>query len=427
MTELRITVTNTSNAGGTFLTPVYFGFHDGNFDLFDVGEAASPGLEALAEDGSFGAIAAERQAVSPDSQGLVVAGDGGPIATQESTSNTLVVDANTNTYVSFGAMILPSNDAFIGTDNAVRLFDDHGNFLGAQTLTFTGSDVYDAGTEVNTEEDAAFLNQTAPNTGVDENGVITQHPGFNGSQGNPIGEGDQNILGGTNAFGEFIDPVEADFTRDGAPIAEVHINTVERFSGDMQRDILFGSAADDIAEGNGGEDLLIGNDGYDVLYGGGSHDILLGGSGNDNLFGGNGRDTLIGGEDNDYLSGGIARDQLAGGEGNDTLEGGAGRDFLYGGEGNDIIVGGKGADVLYGGSGADLFVFSAGDGQDTAFGLSYEDAALFIGTELDDFHDLLANAHDTADGVVINYGGGSSVLIAGVSESELSADNFLFG
>ena len=49
-----------SDLGGTFNTPVWFGFHDGaTFDLFTEGEAASTGLERLAEDGSIEGIAAE--------------------------------------------------------------------------------------------------------------------------------------------------------------------------------------------------------------------------------------------------------------------------------------------------------------------------------------------------------------------------------
>ena len=37
MTELRITVKNTSAPGGTALTPLFVGFHDDNFDLYDFG------------------------------------------------------------------------------------------------------------------------------------------------------------------------------------------------------------------------------------------------------------------------------------------------------------------------------------------------------------------------------------------------------
>lgn len=236
--ELRVTVTNTSSDGGTFLTPFWFGLHDEGFDLGTRGEAASAGLEALAEDGSFDAIAAELVAADPDGVGGAILGARGPIATGETASTTLL--ANTATpYISLAAMILPSNDAFIGTLNAIELFDENGDFLGNKVLTFDGSNVYDAGTEVNTELDAAFINQTGPNTGETEGGVITLHPGFNGSEGNPEGEGDQIILGGTNAFGVPIDATAADFTRDGAEIATVAIEEVT---------VRLGSGADETFE-----------------------------------------------------------------------------------------------------------------------------------------------------------------------------------
>ena len=226
MSLLRITVTNTSPEGGTFLTPFWFGLHNGAFDLGDVGDAASPGLEALAEDGSFDAIAAELTGADAGALGGAVFGGAGPIATGEMATTLLDVDGMSLPYISLAAMILPSNDAFIGTLDAVELFGEDGGFIGPVTLTFDGTDVYDAGTEVNTELDAAFINQTAPNTGETEGGVITLHPGFNGSAANPDGEGDQIILGGTNAFGETIDAMAADFTIDGAQIAQITIEEV---------------------------------------------------------------------------------------------------------------------------------------------------------------------------------------------------------
>lgn len=255
--ELRVTVTNTSSEGGTFLTPFGFALHDEGFDLGDGGSAASAGLESLAEDGSFAAIAEELTAADPNGVGGVIEGERGPIATGEVASTTLVASTDT-AFISLAAMILPSNDAFVGTLDAIRLFDDNGDYIGDQQIVFTGDDVYDAGTEVNTELDAAFINQSGPNTGETENGVIRLHDGFNGSEGNPEGEGDQLILGGTNAFGVAIDETAADFTRDGAQIAEVSIEQVA---------VELGSGADDTFEvtdfdgaariaGNGGEDAI---------------------------------------------------------------------------------------------------------------------------------------------------------------------------
>ncbi|MEM1431378.1 MAG: spondin domain-containing protein [Pseudomonadota bacterium] len=393
MTDLRISVRNTSEDGGTFLTPFYFGFHDGNFDLFDAGAVASPGLEALAEDGNFMPVAAERLAVSPDSQGLVVAGAGGPIATQEFTSNTISANQNVNTYVSFGAMILPSNDAFVGTDDAVKLFNANGTFLGAQTVVFEGTDVYDAGTEVNTELDAAFINQTGPDTGVDENGVITLHPGFNGSAGNPVGEGDQIILGGTNAFGAAIDPIAADFTLPGAQIAVVHINEVTERDGSDKRDVLRGDSSDDIVNAGDGNDLILGRSGWDVL---------------------NGDD---------------GRDKIFAGRGDDIVDGGAGNDKIAGGAGNDVLMGGTGNDLIFGGRGDDTFVFASGDGHDVIrdFDRRGDDKISLDVDGVESLEDLLDYADQAYHGVELDFGGDGSLLLKGVNLKSLTEDDFSFG
>lgn len=366
MTDIRITVTNTSATGGTFLTPFWFAAHDGSFDLYDRGEAASAGLEALAEDGNFAPINAEVAAVDADAVTGAVLGDAGPIATEETTSATLTVVGSTAAYLSLAAMILPSNDAFVGTGQALRLFNDNGRFLGAQSVTFEGSDVLDAGTEENTELDAAFINQTAPNTGVDEDGVVTLHPGF-------LPEGEGTILGGTNAFGAFIDPEIADFTQAGAGIAEIHINRVETTTGTNRSDVLRGSRADDIMMGEDGRDLLIGRAGFDDLYGGAGRDILLGGRGNDRLDGGTGRDVLKGGRD------------------------------------------------------ADVFVFQDGYGRDTVLDFDAEDDRLALSIEgVEDFESLLDYGQERGHNLRFNFGDGDVLVLAHTNLDALTEENIDF-
>ena len=120
-TAIRVTVTNTLEAGGTFLTPIWFGFHDGaNFDLFDLGSSASTGLERLAEDGSIEGIAAEFNAQVGNNgvDGTILGGAGvpGPIDPGESASFTLNVDPTQvgQGFFTWGTMVIPSNDAFFG-------------------------------------------------------------------------------------------------------------------------------------------------------------------------------------------------------------------------------------------------------------------------------------------------------------------------
>ncbi|MEO1025415.1 MAG: spondin domain-containing protein [Pseudomonadota bacterium] len=408
MTELRVTVRNTSQDGGTFLTPTYVGFHDGSFDIFETGEAASAGLEMLAEDGDAGGLTSERLAADADSQGLMVIGAAGPIATQEMTSARINVDGASNGFVSLAAMILPSNDAFIGTDDAVQLFSNSGRFLGEQTVTFSGEDVYDAGTEVNTELDAAFINQTGPNTGIDENGVVRPHDGFNGSVGNPEGEGDQIILGGTNAFGNEITDA-ADFTREGAEVAVVHINTVKDHQGTEGSDFIFGRRDDDIIDGGDGADFLRGGRGWDVIDGGDGNDIIRGSKGDDILNGSAGNDWISGGRDND------------------VIDGGSGDDWISGGRGNDMIKGGAGYDVLRGGRGDDQFYFGDGDGHDKILDFKLgEDKIILQLAEVNSFEDVLESAEQGRRGVELDFGDGDALYLRNVDIDDLSALDFMF-
>ena len=112
-------------------------------------------------------------------------------------------------------MVIPSNDAFIGNHNPFRfpLFDDNGEFLGPLTIIIKGSMVWDAGTEANTEMQAAFFDQTADNTGMTTADPVIPHPGFIDSVENPGGT--SIILGGTSVAppGIFFDERNADFSR----------------------------------------------------------------------------------------------------------------------------------------------------------------------------------------------------------------------
>ncbi|PZO55306.1 MAG: PEP-CTERM sorting domain-containing protein [Phormidesmis priestleyi] len=181
---LRITLDSLSPTNGTALTPTWFGFHDGSFDLYNRGEAATLGLERLAEDGTIDDINAEFLANGGGTvQGALFGPTAPPILPGESTSILIDVDASavSSRYFSYAAMLLPSNDFFIANGNplAFRIFDDAGRFLGAD-FTVTGQQVLDSGTEVNDElfETTAFLGQSVPNTGTTEGGTVQLAGGF---------------------------------------------------------------------------------------------------------------------------------------------------------------------------------------------------------------------------------------------------------
>lgn len=396
-TAITVTVENLLGEGGTFQTPVWFGFHDGqNFDLFDQGSAASSGLERLAEDGSIEAISAEFVAqTGPGGVDATVFGAGGAIAPGERARQTInVTDAQGQGFFTWGTMVIPSNDAFLAVpDDALAdpIFDEDGNFIGPLVIERSGSDVLDAGTEVNNELGAAFLNQTALNQGTTEGGVVGSSPGFNGSAGNPDGA-PVNILSGDaqTAAGTIIDPNVADFTLNpDEPIFRITIDqlTVE-----------------------GGDDDLEGGRGQDTIEGGGGNDRLDGGEGDDQLDGGTGDDRLIGGQGQDALSGGDGDDSLAGDAGDDRLEGGTGNDHLTGGENNDT------------------FIFVRETGHDTVADFGHGDDRLDLSAfDFDDADAALAQANQQGDDVVIELDSetGDRVTLTGVNLDELRQSDFI--
>ena len=237
---VSVRVENLGAQGAVFLTPVWVGIHDGTFDTYDSGVAASafPGLEAIAEDGDTSALstrfATEQGAGGGVDATITATMVGPPPVDPGETANLIlnITDPTVNRYFSYASMIIPSNDAFIANGSPLvhAIFDGAGQFLGADFLVF-GSDVSDAGTEVNSETDVAFLagpnGQTGPNQGSDENGVVGTHPGFNGSVGNPGGT-PVNILGGTTPSGATIDTILGDFTRNSGsePIARITVTLV---------------------------------------------------------------------------------------------------------------------------------------------------------------------------------------------------------
>jgi hypothetical protein len=225
-TFFRVTFENLAPAQGTLLTPLWFGVHagepaQGGFDLYDLGSPASMALERLAEDGDPAPLVTAFDAgntagrfvdgvlfgpgVGPGSPPIF--GPGG-IASIDISYD---FGPSPMAYFSYASMVIPSNDAFIGNGNplGIPLFDLGGNFLGADFIVL-GSAVRDAGTEVNDEIPAntAALGQTVPNTGVNENGVVSIHPGF---------------LPGGNILAAI---PSGDFTQDGYQVARIRVERI---------------------------------------------------------------------------------------------------------------------------------------------------------------------------------------------------------
>jgi predicted lipoprotein with Yx(FWY)xxD motif/Ca2+-binding RTX toxin-like protein len=84
---------------------------------------------------------------------------------------------------------------------------------------------------------------------------------------------------------------------------------------------------------------------------------------------------------------------LAAGSGDDEVFAGQGDDKLLGGDGNDTLDGSQGNDVALMGAGDDTFVWDPGDGSDTVEGEAGDDSLFFIGANIAEQIDVLANGN----------------------------------
>ncbi|GAC15998.1 spondin domain-containing protein [Aliiglaciecola lipolytica] len=224
-TTIQVQVSNLFDDGGLALTPVWLGFHDGTFDSFDMGSAASASLQNLAENGVTSGIESDFGLSNPAGVQSVLAAPSGmaPVFEPGETaiSSRLEIDAMSSGYFSFLSMLIPTNDAFIGNDNpmAYSLFNGDGNFVGLDILVL-GSSVWDSGTELNRGFGSPFLQGADAEARQDEGGVVTFHNGLE------VLPGGLAIIGGTTATGYTIDQAAADFTANGFEVARITISQV---------------------------------------------------------------------------------------------------------------------------------------------------------------------------------------------------------
>jgi hypothetical protein len=219
---LRITVENLAPAAGFAVTPIYAAFHNGAFDAFDVGAPASAGVELIAELGDPSALPAERLAADPGAQAVVVAAAGNgvpPIEPGETgVAEITLSDPSQQRFFTFLSMLVPSNDTFIGNDDAFafELFDAAGGFLGTRVIDVTGAFIYDAGTEANDPVNgpAFVVGQDALLGGAD-GGVVT------------IGQSLLSFAGVTVPPGRVLDGAALDFVTDPAAFSLARI-TIEQ-------------------------------------------------------------------------------------------------------------------------------------------------------------------------------------------------------
>lgn len=157
--QLRVSVQNLAPQNSVAFAPLRVGFNSGVFDSFDEGQVATAPIISIAEGGSgsdwFPAFAAADPTAT---LGTVVPNPAGPLLPGGTASAEFTVDTDANPYFTFGAMVVPSNDYFIGNDSPTqhRLFDTMGQ-LSVSSISQFGRDVWDAGSETEDPAGAAFL------------------------------------------------------------------------------------------------------------------------------------------------------------------------------------------------------------------------------------------------------------------------------
>jgi len=211
--DVGVEITNLSN--GTYFTPLLVAAHNRNTRLFELGSPASAHLQALAEGGDISGLATDVEAA-----GGVVGSNGGLLAPGDSASVVLEVRGRSTARMSIVAMLLPTNDGFVGLDS-LRIPKHRGRY----TYYLNG---YDAGTEANDE----IIN------GGGAPGVpgIPADPGANGgTNGSGVAGPDQNpnvhihrgVLGDTDPGGGASD-LDSRVHRWLNPVARVVVTVAGR-------------------------------------------------------------------------------------------------------------------------------------------------------------------------------------------------------
>lgn len=137
--QLDIQITNLTR--GSYFTPLLVAAHVPGERVFAFAMPASANLQAMAEGGDISGLVTDMDAINAT---VVANPAGGLLVPGASTSASLNTDgAPDNTRLSIVAMLLPSNDGFMGL-NAVAIPEEPGTYV-------FNVNAYDAGTEGNDE------------------------------------------------------------------------------------------------------------------------------------------------------------------------------------------------------------------------------------------------------------------------------------
>ena len=146
--------------------------------LFTEGEADyGEGLEAIAEDGMPGTLAASLQndpKVRKHDAFAVPVGGSGPAPIFAGGAYEFYVTAKPNDFLNFATMYVQSNDLFIAPGQyGIPLFNENGEAISGDISMYL--ELWDAGTEINEEPGVGMYQaprQSGPDSGPTENGLV---------------------------------------------------------------------------------------------------------------------------------------------------------------------------------------------------------------------------------------------------------------
>ncbi len=216
--EFTVTVKNLTH--GIYFTPLLITAHDGNTHLFETGSPASPALQAMAEGGDFSKLLAMVGGEDRDTK----ANPAGGLAPGGIVSNIYFNTNQTrNRYLSLTAMLLPTNDGFVGLDS-LRI----PRIPGTYRYYLVG---YDAGTEANDELITGGGDPGVPGIPGDPGGNAgTGGSGATGADKNLTVHIHRGVFGDTEPQGGFSD-LDSTIHRWLNPVAEIVIEVLPRRHG----------------------------------------------------------------------------------------------------------------------------------------------------------------------------------------------------
>lgn len=178
---------------GIYFTPLLVTAHAADTHLFQLGQPASAALQAMAEGGDISGLA-----TAAESLGAVnVENPAGGLLGPSARADVMDFDTGSYGYLSLTAMLLPTNDGFVGLDSW-KIPDEPGQY----TIYLNA---YDAGTEANDEilneadggmpGTAGFPANPGANGGTAATGVTSSEPNTH-IHVHPGNVGDTNESGG---------------------------------------------------------------------------------------------------------------------------------------------------------------------------------------------------------------------------------------